>query len=439
MKVLIVEDEDRIRQGIMEILSEEGYEILEAGSLQAAHDQLASQDVDAILSDIQLPDGDGFDLLRALKTRNNPLPCILMTAFGNRDIAEHALKSGAYDYISKPIRFDELLARLMRLDEKLELERKLEIMASTLRDEGELASMGNSPAMRHVRYLAGKAATVRSPVLIQGERGVGKRRLASLIHTAGGHGTDPFVQINCSAVPGELMESELFGYKRGAIPGTDRDRAGLLSTAGKGTLFLNEINELPQVIQANLLRVLDEGRFRPLGDAREHTFRARIITATDKELRDETRQGRFREDLYFCLDVLRIHIPPLRERREDITLLATSLLENLTRNRDIRVAPLDARQYQWLQTRDWPGNVRELKNTLERALLLANNGRLHIPPGESRGGGKEIKLAEATVNFERSLILQMIEHCGGDKEDAATRLGIGLSTLYRKLEDDSHI
>jgi len=434
MKILIVEDEHHIRQGIVEILAEEGYEMLEADSLQAACDQLDGRNVDAVLSDIRLPDGDGFDLLRTLKVQNNALPCILMTAFGNRELAEQALKDGAYDYISKPIRFDELLARLMRLSEKLELEQRLENMASILRDEGELASMGDSPAMRHVRYLAGKAAAIRSPVLIQGERGVGKRRLASLIHMTDEHGAEPFVQFNCSSTPGEMMESELFGYKRGAFPGADHDHEGLLSTAGKGTLFLDEISELPLIIQAKLLHVLDNGHFQPLGDTRQHPFQARIITATNKDLRDETRQGRFREDLFFCLDVLHIQIPPLRERRDDIAPLAASLLEKLTMDKVIRVDPLDAQQFLWLQAQDWPGNVRELGNTLERALLLADNGKLNIPPRETHVGGEEMKLAEATVNFERSLILQTIEVFNGDKEEAAERLGIGLSTLYRKLE-----
>jgi len=434
MKILIVEDEHHIRQGIVEILAEEGYEMLEADSLQAACDQLDGRNVDAVLSDIRLPDGDGFDLLRTLKVQNNPLPCILMTAFGNRELAEQALKDGAYDYISKPIRFDELLAKLMHLNEKLEMEQRLENMASVLRDEGELASMGNSSAMHHARHLAGKAATIRSPVLIQGERGVGKRRLASLIHMTGEHGTGSFIHFNCSSTPAELVERELFGYKRGAFPGADQNHEGLLFTVGKGTLFLDEISELPLIIQAKLLHVIDNGHFQPLGDTRQHPFQARIITASDKDLRDETRQERFREDLYFCLDVLHIHIPPLRERRDDIVPLATSLLEKLTVDKAIQVDPLDVQQSLWLQAQDWPGNARELRNTLERALLLSDNGKLDIPPRKTHVNGREMNLAKATVNFERSLILQTIEMFHGNKEEAAGRLGIGLSTLYRKLE-----
>jgi len=199
-------------------------------------------------------------------------------------------------------------------------------------------------------------------------------------------------------------------------------------------LFLDEIGELPRLLQAALLRVLDDGSFQALGDHRKRPFLARIITATDKDLRSEAQRGRFREDLYFCLDVLHIEIPPLRERREDIVPLAASILEKLAEDRSIRIDPLDSLQCLWLKSQDWPGNVRELRNTLERALLLASGGRLDLPPRTLPGGGSGITLAEATANFERSLILQTIEACDGNKEEASRRLGIGLSTLYRKLE-----
>ncbi len=433
MRILIVEDERHIRQGVMNVLNEEGFDTLEAGNLRKALDILRAGDVDAILSDIRLPDGDGFDLLHALKARNDPVPCILMTAFGNRDIANQALKEGAYDYISKPIRFDELLARLFCLQERIELERRLQSMAAALKDEGKLASMGNSAAMRQVRFLAEKAAAARSPVLIRGERGVGKRRLAHLIHMTSERAAEPFVQLSCASIPEELMERELFGYRRGAFPGADRGYEGILSKAGRGTLFLDEVSELPRIIQAALLRVLDDGCFQPLGETRRQPFQARIITATDKDLRNETLHGRFREDLFFCLDVLHIDIPPLRERREDIVPLAVSILEKLAADRSIRIAPLDARQCLWLKSQEWPGNVRELRNTLERALLLARDGRLDLPPRRMVEGRTGATLAEATANFERSLILQTIEACDGDKEEASRRLGIGLSTLYRKL------
>jgi len=434
MKILIVEDERHIRQGIVEILSEEGYEMLEADSLQAAYDQLAGGNVDVILSDIRLPDGDGFDLLRTLKIQT-PLPCILMTAFGNRELAEQALKNGAYDYISKPIRFDELLARLMRLNEKLKLEQQLNTMSAVVRGGNKLTSLGNSQAMHHVRHLAEKAAAVRSPVLIEGETGVGKGRLVQLIHASGPHASEPLVRLNCSAIPGELMESELFGHKKGAFSGADRDRGGLLTAAGKGTLFLDEIGELPLPMQAKLLHVLDDKRFRPVGDTREHTFEARVIAATNRNIKDEMRHKRFREDLYFRLDVLQIRIPPLRERQEDIVPLAIQLQEELAKGTSISIAPLNTEQCLWLQSQPWPGNVRELRNMLERALLLAQDGKMCIPPAETGQVMENANMAEAVTHFERNFILQTITHCQGNKEKAAKKLGIGLSTLYRKLEE----
>jgi len=434
MKILIVEDERHIRQGIVEMLAEEGYEMLEADSLQAAYDQLADGNIDMILSDIRLPDGDGFDLLRALKVQNNPLPCILMTAFGNRELAEQALKNGAYDYISKPIRFDELLARLMRLNERLELEQQLNTMSAAIRGGSKLTSLGSSQAMHHVRHLAEKATAVRSPVLIEGETGVGKGRLVKLIHASGVNASEPLVQLNCSAIPSELMESELFGHKKGAFSGADRNREGLLTAAGKGTLFLDEIGELPLPMQAKLLHVLDDGRFRPVGDTREQTFEARVIAATNRNLREEIQQKRFREDLYFRLDVLRIRIPPLRERQEDIVPLAIHILKEHDNEATASIAPLDTDQCLWLQNQAWPGNVRELRNTLERALLLSRDRKLCIPPTETEHKMESKNLVEAVAHFERNMILQTIAHCQGDKERAANKLAIGLSTLYRKLE-----
>lgn len=434
MNILVVEDERHIRQGIVEVLSEEGYAVSEADSLQGAFDQLADENIDAILSDIRLPDGDGFDILRALKAQNNPVPCILMTAFGNRDLAEQALKNGAYDYISKPIRFDELLARLMRLNEKLDLERQINTLSAAIRGGTELSSLGNSQAMQHVRHLAEKAAAVHSPLLIEGETGVGKGRLVKRIHASGVNASEPLVRLNCSAIPAELMESELFGHKKGAFSGADRDREGLLAAAGKGTLFLDEIGELPLPMQAKLLHVLDDRQFRRVGDTREQTFEARVVAATNRNLKDEIQHKHFREDLYFRLDVLRIRIPPLRERQEDIVPLAIHLLKELGNETTALTKPLDTAQCLWLQEQPWPGNVRELRNILERSLLLAHDGKMRIPPGQTEAEVESTNMAEAVTRFEHHLILQTIEHCQGNKEDAAKELGIGLSTLYRKLE-----
>ncbi len=435
MKILIVEDELHIRQGVMEVLSEEGYGVLEAVSLQTAYDQLEDKSIDAILSDIRLPDGDGFDLLRTLKAQNNPVPCILMTAFGNRDLASQALMEGAYDYVAKPLRFDELMARLERLEEKLSMRCQIQQAESDIRARGKLAILGDSSPMREVRSLIEKAATFPSPVMIEGETGVGKGLVARLLHSTSHYHNQPFVRLNCAAIPRDLMESELFGHKRGAFSGANRDREGLLATADKGTLFLDEIGELPTVMQTKLLHVLDEHRFRPVGSTKEQNFRARVIAASNHDFKKMVMEGIFRQDLYYRLDVLNIHIPPLRKRHEDIIPLSIRLLKQLCEEMAQPCPELSQEQRLWLQSQEWPGNVRELCNTLEKSLLLSAGRNFTLPFQQALPTGSTLTLDSVTKNFERSLIQQTITSCHGDKTEAARRLDIGVSTLYRKLED----
>jgi len=433
VKILVVEDEPHIRNGIVEVLSEEGFSALEADSLQAAYERLDSENFDAILSDIRLPDGDGFDLLRTLKAQDSIIPCILMTAFGNRELAEEALSSGAYDYVAKPLRFDELLARLRRLEEKILMRRRIEQVESDVRARGELAILGDSGPMQEVRALLEKATAFPSPVLIEGETGVGKGLVARLLHSIGDNHDQPFVRVNCAAIPKELMESELFGHRRGAFSGAERDHEGLLAMAGKGTLFLDEIGELPAVMQTKLLHVLDERRFRPVGATTEQEFRARVIAASNRDFRKMVESGAFREDLFYRLDVLGIHIPPLRERPEDIVPLSMRLLKQLCEDMACDCPALSPEQCLWLQSREWPGNVRELRNTLERALLLSDADSFNLL-FEQAGPADMRALAEAVHHFECSYIRQAIAACGGDKAAAARRLNVGISTLYRKLE-----
>jgi len=434
MKLLIVEDEPHIRQGIVEVLNEEEVETGEAGSVTEALAYYSDEQPDAVLCDIYLPDGDGFDVLTALCQQPVPVPCILMTSFGDRDLAVRALTAGAYDYVAKPLRFDELLARLRRLEEQQVMRQRLKEAESDTRTKGELAVLGNSRAMQRVRRLLEKGATSRIPVLIQGETGVGKGLVARLLHSIGRDNDQPFVRVNCAAIPKDLMESELFGHKRGAFSGADRDRAGLLAEAGKGTLFLDEIGELPPAMQAKLLHVLDEHTFRPVGGTKEQAFRARVIAASNRDLREEVERNEFREDLYYRLDVLNIRIPPLRERREDIVPLANRLLAELAEETAAPLRTLSPEQGMQLQEQAWPGNVRELRNTLEKALLLSNDGQLVLSTPQEWSGESELTLAQAVARFESSLIHQVIHECEGDKAMAARRLGIGLSSLYRKLE-----
>ncbi len=435
MHILIVEDEQHIRTGITDILTEEGFTTTEAANLSEAQNMLRVQTVDAVLCDVYLPDGDGIDLLTALSQQTPRLPCIIMTAFGNRDLAVRALEAGAYDYVAKPLRFDELLARLRRLEEQIVMRQRIRQAESEIRVKGELAILGNTRPMQEVRVLLEKAAAFATPVLIEGEAGAGKELVARLLHSTSFNKDQPFVRMDCASIPQELMESELFGHKRGAFPGADRDREGLLATADRGTLFLGEIGKLPTTMQAKLLHVLDEHRFRSVGGTKEQDFQARVIASSNHDLKELVKTGAFRQDFYYRLDVLNIRIPPLRERHDDIVPLAICLLKQLCKETAQPAPELSPDQCLWLQSQPWPGNVRELRHVLEKALLLSANAEFILPFQQAWPVGGTLVLAEAVQSFERSFIQQTIASCHGDKAEAARRLGIGVSTLYRKLEN----
>jgi len=434
MKLLVVEDELHIREGIVELLKEEAFEISEAGSVTDALSYLQSEQFDAVLCDNYLPDGEGFDLLMALSGKDSP-PLIMMTSFGNRELASKAFEAGAYDYVSKPIRFDELLARLQRLQEKLTLRRRVIESEKDFRNRGELAILGSSSPMQEIRRLIEKSGSSRVPVLLQGETGVGKGVVARLLHSLSDSTEQPFIRVNCAAIPTELMESELFGHKKGAFSGAEHDRKGLLATAGKGTLFLDELVELPISMQSKLLHVLDERCFRPVGDNKEYPFHARVIAASNYDFEQAVKDGRFREDLYFRLNVIRICIPPLRQRGDDIVPLANRLLSQICSEWGRNKPELTTAQSLWLESQPWPGNVRELRNYLERALLLGSEDGLQFPDMQDMIGSDGLSLADASHAFERRYIEHIIHSSGGDKVAAARKLGIGLSTLYRKLEE----
>ncbi len=434
MKLLVVEDELHIREGIVELLKEEGFETSEVGSVTEALSCLQSEQFDAVLCDIYLPDGEGFDVLLALSSRDSP-SLIMMTALGNRALASKALEAGAYDYVSKPIRFDELIARLQRLEEKLTLRRRVSEAEESFRNRGELAVLGSSSSMQEVQHLIQKSGSSRVPVLLQGETGVGKGVVARLLHSLSDLKEQPFMRVNCAAIPTELMESEFFGHKKGAFSGADHDRKGLLPTAGRGTLFLDELVELPLSMQSKLLHVLDERCFRPVGDDKEYPFHARIIAASNYDFEQAVKEGRFREDLYFRLNVMKICIPPLRQRGDDIIPLANRLLSQICTEWSSNKTEFTPAQGLWLESQSWPGNVRELRNYLERALLLSSEDELQFPDLEDLVGSDELSLVDACHAFERRYIEHVIQNNNGDKAAAALKLGIGISTLYRKLEE----
>ncbi|MBN4060525.1 sigma-54-dependent Fis family transcriptional regulator [bacterium AH-315-I20] len=432
MRLLVVEDEPYIRQGIVEVLREEGFDTVEAASVTAALAGIKSHAVDAILCDNFLPDGEGFDVLESIQ--GTGIALILMTSFGNRELASRALLAGAYDYVTKPIRFDELLARLHRLQEKLTLRLKVKESEQVLQNQGELAVLGSSENMQAVQHLIQKSSSSQVPVLLQGETGVGKGVVARLLHSLSNRSAQPFVRINCASIPTELLESELFGHKKGSFSSADRDRKGLLATAGKGTLFMDELIELPLAMQSKLLHVFDEGCFRAVGDDKEQLFQARVIAASNVDFKQAIQEGRFREDLYFRLNVMEICIPPLRERGGDIIPLTARLLEQICQEWSRPVPELTSEQASWLEAQMWKGNVRELRNALERALLLGSDGGLLFSDMTDVSSLESLNLAEASRIFEKRHIERVINNCAGDKAQAADQLDIGLSTLYRKLE-----
>ncbi len=427
MLILVIEDERRIREGIAQMLADEGYDVIEAEDAREGQRRIEEEGPSVVLSDIHLPDGDGFMIMRRCREQGLETAFIFMTAFGSRDVAVRAIREGAHDYVSKPLRFDELFARLHRLEELQRLQGQVRRGSARKRDQGRLAVLGESSSMRRVRSLAGKAANSMAPLLITGETGVGKGLLAHLVHAIGPRGEQPFVSINCASIPDTLLESELFGYRQGAFTGAERNRKGLLEEVGTGSLFLDEIGELPSHLQAKLLHVLDDGLFRPLGSNRDLHFRGRVIAATNVDLEALVEARDFRRDLYYRLSVLTIEIPPLRERPEDLLPLAETIYRELATEMGISARELPFAVAEVVKRRPWPGNVRELRNYLERVLIFGD---------ETEEDGLHLSLTEAVRRFERSWIHRVLQDCKGDKALAAKRMGMGLSTLYRKLEND---
>jgi len=425
MLILIIEDELRIREGIAQMLAEEAYDVLEARTMEHGISIIESEAPSVVLSDINLPDGDGFTALRYCQHKGLDVPFIFMTAFGSRDVAIQAIQEGAYDYVSKPLRFDELFARLKRLEELQNLKGQVARKSERKLAEGKLAVLGDSVPMQRIRRLATKASGSNAPLLITGETGVGKGMLAKLVHASNQRSKHPFVSINCASIPENLLESELFGYRRGAFTGADKNHKGLFEEVGEGTLFLDEIGEMPMPLQAKLLHVLDDGTFRPLGSARALHFKGRVVAATNVELDSMIENRAFRQDLYYRLSVLSIGVPPLRLRQEDLLPLAENLYRELASEMGRSTDRLPLSIAEQIQQHMWPGNVRELKNYLERSLIFED---------ETTADDSDLTLVEALKRFECSWIKRVIDDCGGDKAAAADRLNIGLSTLYRKLE-----
>jgi DNA-binding NtrC family response regulator len=441
-RVLVVDDEEVIAATLQEFLASEGFEVAVAADASTALAVAGLFEPDVALCDIQLPGLDGLELLdRLLQIRPETL-VLMITAYATVENAVAAFRRGAQDYLMKPVIFDELLAKLDRLMgvRRLMLENQAlrrQLHAAT----GPETLVGQTASMRHVKTLIRKVGPTRSNVLITGESGTGKEVVARALHAQGSEPDSSFLAVNCAAIPHDLLENQLFGHVRGAFTGADRDHAGLFVAAGRGTVFLDEIGETPLATQAKLLRAIENKEVLPVGATRSIAVAARVVAATNKDLRAEVDAGRFRADLYYRLNVVTIDLPPLRERAEDIPELVSVLLAKHARRLTKRVDGVDNATIRRLMAAPWPGNVRELDNALERAVILSD-GTILAPadfPSDLVGEGDEPEDAEdlraALARYERVHIGRVLGRCDGDKREAARRLGMGLSSLYRKLDE----
>ena len=430
-RVVVVEDESGVRVLLEEVLTGAGYHVTGYANAAQALDALSvGEDVDLVITDLRMPGLGGEGLLAELRTRRPEVNVVVITAFGSIESAIEMVKAGAYDYLTKPFGSDELLLTVQRAMDESRLRREVSRLA---RGDGALPGfVGGSRAMRQVTALIARVAPSPLPVLVTGESGTGKELVAQAIHRASGLG--PFVAVNCAALPDDLLESELFGHERGAFSGAVKDKPGLFEAADGGVLFLDEIGDLPLPLQPKLLRALENGEIRRVGSTTSRTVKTRVIAATNKDLEAYVREGKFREDLYWRLHVLSVHVPALRERAADIPLLVEHFAGGLT---------VTAAAMARLTAHPWPGNVRELRNTLERAITLRTGDAIEpgdLPPAMGASAREGLLSAGADQQLplrdvERAYILMVLDRTGGNKSRAAEILGLDRKTLYRKLEE----
>lgn len=442
--ILVVDDERDIRRALDIVLSDEGYSVDTAANGLEAIQKLQEHQYDLVLTDLKMEGADGFEVLRKSREINEDLPVIMMTAFGSVDSAVEAMKLGAMDYIIKPFMHDDIKLTIQRALEhgKLSLENialKRQLSQRFTSDE----IIGQSEAIARVFDIIEKAAPTRANILITGESGTGKGLIAEAIHKNSPRRDQPFMSINCAAIPETLLESELFGYKKGAFTGATGDKTGLMVMADKGTLFLDEIGDMPLIIQSKGLKVLESGEVLPLGDTRTKKVDVRIISATNKDIEACIREKSFREDLYYRLNVIEIRIPPLRERREDIPLLANRFLKEGAVGAGRGRMSFDAAAMNFLIGYAWPGNVRELRNVVERAIIFSTGDQItpdnlpqKIRKNDGTGQPVELRLQplkSMVSDYEKEIILNTLRRFDGNKEMAVKTLGIDLTTLYRKM------
>ncbi len=435
--VLIIDDEEQLRKLLGRIIGLEGFAVKEASTLKAGIAQLQLLQPEVILCDVRLPDGNGVDFVSFVKKEYPGTEIILLTAFGNIPDGISAIKKGAFDYLVKGNDNDRIIPLLHQAVEHAEKNRKNAIKFELTGKYSFDTIIGQSPRIQASINLARRIASNDSTVLLLGETGSGKEVFANAIHQNSKRKTQPFIALNCSAFAKDLLEGELFGHKAGAFTGAAKDKKGLIEMAGGGTLFLDEIGELHIDLQAKLLRVLENGQFIKLGDTKVSTANVRIIAATNRDLATEAAEGRFREDLYYRLNVFTIPLPPLRERAEDIPLLAGMFLQQLAQKNDVEVPTISPEAMSLLKKYSWKGNIRELKNVLERAIVLQDDQLIlpeHLPYDIQQYSGTS-STAMSLAAVEQQHIRKILQATHWNKTRAARLLEIGLATLYRKMEE----
>ena len=442
-KILIIDDEVQIRTLLTRMMELEGYDVCQAGDCRAALKQLELQNPDVVLCDVFLPDGNGVDLVLAIKKAAPNVEVILLTAHGNIPDGVQAIKNGAFDYITKGDDNNKIIPLISRAVEKARMNVRLEKLEKKVGQTYSFDSiLGESKVLKDAVSLAQKVSGTDVPVLLTGETGTGKEVFAQAIHYSSKRARQNFVAVNCSSFSKELLESEMFGHKAGSFTGALKDKKGLFEEANNGTIFLDEIGEMAFELQAKLLRILETGEYIKIGDTKHTRVNVRIIAATNRNLSQEIVAGRFREDLFYRLSVFQIHLPPLRERAGDIRLLAKAFIKSFAEQLARPVVEIAPAFLEALDSQPWKGNIRELRNVIERSMIVCESGYLDIAdlPFDIQNAHYEHSNDSSPGSFELSAmerrhIARVLEYTKGNKTEAARLLKIGLTTLYRKIEE----
>jgi DNA-binding NtrC family response regulator len=439
-KILIVDDERDICRALEFLLSREGYRIVTADNGQEALRKVEAEDFDLVITDMKMEGMDGLQVLENSLAMRPNLIVVIMTAFASVESAVEAMKKGASDYLVKPFINEDVKMTVKRLlEHKKVVQENIALRQQLSQQFGCREFVGISPQILRVFEVLEKVIPTRSNILILGESGTGKGLIAEIVHCNSQRKDRPFISINCSAIPENLLESELFGYRKGAFTGAASDKKGLITMADQGTLFLDEIGDMPLGLQAKILKVLENGEVLPVGETKPKFVDVRLVAATNKNLEEQIEKGLFREDLYYRLNVIEVKIPPLRERKEDIEVLARHFVEKYSRENQKKVVGITDEAMDVLTQYPWPGNIRELRNVIERAVVLAGSEKIgtgELPDRLMRlDGPKSARtLKERLDHYEEKIIRDVLQSNDWDKEQSATELGVDLATLYRKIK-----